>query len=158
MVPECSCCVCLHSFVLLPTWTFYQEDPILARTMMAGSGLALGFCWLLAGRGHRAAHVAVSACVCQPVPAAVRQAEARHSPVCAQSVEVLGAQRGKGLFLAGEPGAVLWRRWHMSGSLKEEVFQHHCQYFKALSVWETRPGHSCLPHSHIYELGSHMIR
>lgn len=158
VVPECSCCVCLHSFVLLHTRTFHQEDPMLARTMTAGCGLALGLCWLLAGRGHRAAHVSVSTCVYQPVPGAVRQADTRHSPVSAQSVEVLGAQSGEGLLLAGEPREVLWRRWHMTGSLKEEVFRHHHLYFPALSVWETRPGHRCLPHSRMYKLGSHMIR
>lgn len=98
---------------------------MLARTMTAGCGLALGLCWLLAGRGYKAAHVAVSACECQPVPGAVRQADARHSPVSAQSVKVLGAQSGEGLFLSGESREVLWRRWHMTGSLKEEVFQHH---------------------------------
>lgn len=79
--------MCLDSSILLHMRTFHQKDPVLllARTMTASSRLALALCWLLAGREHRAAPMAVSTCVCQPMCQPVGWAEARCSPVSAQS-------------------------------------------------------------------------
>lgn len=66
-----------------------------------GSRLALGWCWPLAARGSRAAHVARST---------VGLAGVRKSLVSAQGVQVLGAQREEWLLLAGEPGEVAHER------------------------------------------------
>lgn len=71
MVSICGSLSAAPGCVLIPLFcihmgTFHQKDPVtlLARTMTASSGLALALCWLLAGREHRAAPLAVSASLC----------------------------------------------------------------------------------------------
>lgn len=89
VVPECSCCVCLRSFVLLHTRTFHQEDPMLARTMTAGCGLALGL--LAACREGTQSSTRGGECLC--VPACARGCQAgRHQTQSCKCSECGGSR------------------------------------------------------------------